>query len=68
MIHVQSFDYIPECIGGYATDNMKHNLIWGRVCNTKGRSHGNIRLDLVNEHLKLDFKGKQCLVWLRHII
>ena len=49
-------------------DKLKHNLIWGRVCNTKGRSHGNIGLDLVNEHLNLDFKGKRCLVWLWHII
>ena len=58
MIHVKSFHYIPAGIGGYATDKMIHNLIWGRVCNTKGRIHGNIGLDLVNEHFNLDFKGK----------
>ena len=36
------FNYFLAGIGGYATDKMKHNLIWGRVCNTKGQQYAQI--------------------------
>ena len=33
------------------------DLTWNRVCNPTGMKGANVGLDLVNEHLNLDFKG-----------
>ena len=45
-------------IGGYGCERVRQNLLWNRVANTLGRQHGNVPLDLVNEHLNLDFKSE----------
>ena len=44
-------------VAGFAPEVIRKNYIWNRVANIKGKPHGNVGLDLVNEHLNLDFKG-----------
>jgi hypothetical protein len=39
-----------------------HEIRWNRVVNVKGRLGGNIGIDLENEFLNKDFKGKPMAV------
>ena len=45
-------------VGGYQPQNTREDLVWNRLCNMKGCPGGNIGLDLANEFLNNDFKGK----------
>ena len=52
------FTHFPA-VGGYETERVTLNMVWNRFCNSKGRPRGSIGLDLVNEHLNKEFKGKK---------
>ena len=45
-------------VAGFAPSHVRHSFIWNRVANPSGKPDGNIGLDLCNEHLNLEFKGK----------
>ena len=49
-------------IGGFVPEKIWHTYIWNRVANIHGKRHCNIGLDLVNEHMNLDFKGKNIMI------
>ena len=45
-------------VSGFQGARIRHNLTWERVVNLKGHPAGNIGLDLLNEFMVNDFKGK----------
>lgn len=45
-------------VAGFQNKRVIHELTWERVANTTGAAGNNIALDLLNEFLNNDFKGK----------
>ena len=45
-------------VGGADPEYVRFHKVWNRTANLQGRKGRNIGLDLVNEFLNNDFKGK----------
>ena len=45
-------------VAGHLPEAQRNDVIWNRVANLQGKPGGNIPLDLVNEFLNGEFKGK----------
>lgn len=48
---------------GMCGPRLAQEVVWNRTANMVGKPGHNIELDLVNEHLNLEFKGKQLTIY-----